>query len=223
MTAFIGRREFITLLGGAAVAWPLVAGAQQRERMRRIGSRPVLEPTIWFTRLHGRAPAWIAGVRVGPWTQCPARSVGPLLMWNSSENAAELVGIAQDVIVATGDFNTGPLQEATRTVPIVFALVLDPVGVGFVSNLARPGGNTTGFTNFEYGMTGKWPELLKQIAPAVTRGQSFVIPPYVAALDSWVDLRGLALLQLEATPLDVRNPTEIERAITAFSRSLTVA
>ncbi len=134
--------------------------------------------------------------------------------------AAELVGLAPDVIVATGDSNTGPLQEATRTVPIVFALVPDPVGVGFVANLARPGGNTTGFTNFEYGMTGKWPELLKQIAPAVTRVAVLRDPTVRGGIGQLGAIHAVApSLQLEATPIDVRNPDEIERAITEFSRT----
>ena len=165
------RREFITLFGGTAVTWPLVAGAQQRERIRRIGFLTSLgadDPVslaYMSGLLHGlQELGWVLGrnVRLDPrWAATNVEL--------KRRYAAELVGLAPDVIGATGDSNTGPLQEATRTVPIVFALVPDPVGVGFVANLARPGGNTTGFTNFEYGMTGKWPELLKQIAPAVTR------------------------------------------------------
>jgi putative tryptophan/tyrosine transport system substrate-binding protein len=216
------RREFITLFGGTAVTWPLVAGAQQRERIRRIGFLTSLgadDPVslaYMAGLLHGlQELGWVLGrnVRLDPrWAATNVEL--------KRRYAAELVGLAPDVIVATGDSNTGPLQEATRTVPIVFALVPDPVGVGFVANLARPGGNTTGFTNFEYGMTGKWPELLKQIAPAVTRVAVLRDPTVRGGIGQLGAIHAVApSLQLEATPIDVRNPDEIERAITEFSRT----
>jgi ABC-type uncharacterized transport system substrate-binding protein len=163
------RRDFITLVGGAAV-WPLAALAQQAPQVRRIGfltSQAADDPV---------SQAYMAGLLQGlqelGWTV--GRNVRIDYRWGAANielkrrYAAELVALAPDVIVATGDSNAGPLLQATRTVPIVFVLVPDPVSSGFVASLARPGGNATGFTNFEFGMSGKWPELLKQIGPSIT-------------------------------------------------------
>src|SRR5215831_18877366 len=165
------RREFIALLGAAVVTWPLAAGAQQRERMRRIG---VLLPAMaddahyqtWFGAfLQGLEPlGWAIGRNVQidtRWATAEADAV--------RRHAAELVALAPDVIVAPGASTVGPLLQATRGVPIVFAVVADPVGAGFVENLAKPGGNATGFMAFEYSISGKWLELLKQVVPTVTR------------------------------------------------------
>jgi putative ABC transport system substrate-binding protein len=164
------RREFITLLGGSA-AWPLVAHAQQRERMRRIG---VLLPAtaddpqrqVWFGAfLQGLAQSdWIIDRNVQIDTRWATANVDAV-----RRHAAELAALAPDVILASGASAVGPLLQATRTVPIVFAAVADPVGAGFVNSLAQPGGNATGFMAFEYSISGKWLELLKQIAPSVTR------------------------------------------------------
>ena len=166
------RREFITLLGGAAAAWPLAARAQQRERMRRIG---VLLPA-------SRGRSGISGPRRGvPAGACSnlgwtiGRNVRIDIRWATANaadirrHAAELAALAPDVILAHGASTVGPLLQATRTVPIVFPVVADPVGAGFVDSLARPGGNATGFMLYEYSLGGKWLELLKQIAPGVTR------------------------------------------------------
>jgi putative ABC transport system substrate-binding protein len=164
------RREFITLLGGAA-AWPLAAHAQQAERVRRVG---VLLPgaaddpewQAWFG-------AFLQALALLGWTI--GRNVRIDIRWatvNAAEirrHAAELVALAPDVILATGTSTVGPLLQATRTVPIVFPAIGDPVGAGFVDSLARPGGNATGFMSYEYSLSGKWLELLKQIAPGVTR------------------------------------------------------
>jgi len=134
--------------------------------------------------------------------------------------AAELIALVPDVIVTTGDSNTGPLLQATRTVPIVFVLVPDPVGAGFVASLARPGGNATGFLNFEFGMSGKWPELLNQIAPSVTRVAVLRDPSAGGSMGQLGAIQGVvSSLRMEASPIDLRDVGEIERAIVDFSRS----
>src|SRR5262249_30652665 len=165
------RREFISLIGGAVAAWPLAARAQRAERMRRIG---VLLPAtaddpqrqVWFGAfLQGLAQSdWIIDRNVQIDTRWATANVDAV-----RRQAAELAALAPDVILASGASTVGPLLQATRTVPIVFAAVADPVGAGFVNSLARPGGNATGFMAFEYSISGKWLELLKQIAPNVTR------------------------------------------------------
>jgi putative ABC transport system substrate-binding protein len=159
------RREFITLLGGAA-AWPLAARAQQGERMRRIG---VLMPSAADdAEYQARLMAFLQGLAQLGWLD--GRNVHIDTRWAVGDAdrirkyAAELVALAPDVILAPGSATTGPLMQATRTIPIVFATIPDPVGAGFVESLARPGGNATGFIAFEYGLSAKWLELLKQIA-----------------------------------------------------------
>ena len=166
------RRNFIRLLGGAAVAWPLAARAQQSDRVRRIGV--LMAATADDPDYQARIAAFQQGLQQLGWSD--GRNVHIDTRWATTKpddirrHAAELAALAPDVILAgTGTATVAPLLQATRTVPIVFAVVIDPVGAGFVDSLARPGGNATGFTVFEYGMSGKWLELLKQIAPAVTR------------------------------------------------------
>jgi putative ABC transport system substrate-binding protein len=165
------RREFITLLGGAAAAWPLVARAQQREGMRRVG---VLLPaaaddTVFQTRM----AAFLQALALSGWIV--GRNLNIDIRWataNAAEirrHATELAALLPDVILATGDSTVPPLLQATRTVPIVFPVANDPVAAGYVDSLARPGGNVTGFMNFEYSFSGKWLELLKEIAPDVKR------------------------------------------------------
>jgi putative ABC transport system substrate-binding protein len=162
----MGRREFMTLLGGAAAAWPLAARAQQTERMRRIG---VLMNTEENPDQQSSLVAFLQGLRQLGWTD--GRNVRIDTRWGGGDassirrNAEDMVALAPDVIVATGNASMGPLLQATRTVPIIFNNVADPVGAGFVDSLARPGGNVTGFLQFEYSLSGKWVELLKQIAP----------------------------------------------------------
>src|SRR5438046_3418244 len=165
------RRQFITLLGGAATAWPLAARAQQGERVRRIG---VLLPAAADNpEFQAWVGAFLQGLALLGWTI--GRNVRIDTRWatpNVAEirrHAAELVALAPDVILAHGASTVAPLVQATRTVPIVFPVVGDPVGAGLIDSLARPGGNATGFMNFEYSISGKWLELLKQIAPNVTR------------------------------------------------------
>ena len=164
------RREFLGVLGGAA-AWPLAARAQQPERMRRIGV--LLPAAADDAEFQARVGAFLQALALLGWTI--GRNVRIDTRWataNAAEirrHAAELAALAPDVILAHGASTVGPLLQATRTVPIVFPVVVDPVGAGFVDSLARPGGNATGFMRFEYSMGGKWLELLKQIAPGVTR------------------------------------------------------
>src|SRR6516165_4604349 len=166
------RREFITLLGGAAAAWPLAARAQQGERMRHIGV--LMASAADDSESQARMAAFLQGLAQLGWTD--GRNVRIDTRWATTNaddlrrHAAELAALAPDVLVAaTGTATTAPLLEATRTLPIVFVVVIDPVGAGFVASLARPGGNATGFTIYEYGISGKWLELLKEIAPGVTR------------------------------------------------------
>ena len=214
------RRQFITMLGGAA-AWPMVARAQRSERIRRIG---------WLTSFAAGDPvpqAYIAALLQGlqelGWSV--GRNVRIDYRWGATNAelkrryAAELVALGPDVIVTTGDSNTEPLLQATRSVPIVFVLVPDPVGAGFVASLARPGGNATGFLNFEFGMSGKWPELLKQIAPNVTRVAVLRDPTAGVSMGQLGAIQGVvSSLRMEASPIDLRDAGEIERAITDFAR-----
>src|SRR5438270_2603070 len=165
------RRELITLLGGAAAAWPLAARAQQGERMRSVGVLMTFgaDEAIGQTRV----AALLQGLQQTGWEV--GRNLRIELRWSGPnpgdvrKHAGELAALAPDVIVGNGSAATGPLLEATRSVPIVFVIVPDPVGAGYVDSLARPGGNATGFTSFEYGLSAKWLELLKEVAPRVTR------------------------------------------------------
>jgi putative tryptophan/tyrosine transport system substrate-binding protein len=217
----VTRREFITLLGGAAVAWPLAAHAQQRERMRRIG---VLLPATaddpqrqaWFGAfLQGLAQSdWIIGRNVQIDTRWATANVDAV-----RRHAAELAALAPDVILASGASTVGPLLQATRTVPIVFAAVADPVGAGFVNSLAQPGGNTTGFMAFEYSISGKWLELLKQIAPSVTRVAVLRDSSITSGIGQFGVIQAMApLLMVEVSHVNVRDATEIERSIISFAR-----
>ena len=214
------RREFITLVGGAA-AWPMVARAQQNERVRRIGvlvASPANDAE-WQARLaafnEGLAQlGWIEGRNVRVDTRWATTNADDL-----RKHAAELAGLKPDVLVAaSGTSSVAPLLQATRTVPIVFAIVVDPVGAGFVASLARPGGNATGFTMFEYGMSGKWLELLKQIAPGVTRAAVLRDPAIASGIGQFGAVQAVApSLGVELTPIDVRDAPEIERAVAAFA------
>jgi putative ABC transport system substrate-binding protein len=166
----VRRREFVTLLGSAAVAWSRAARAQQGERMRRIG---VLMPLAADEpETLARVGAFLQGLEELGWTD--GRNMRIEYRWAAGDAerrkyAAELVALAPDIILANGGSTVAPLLQITRTLPIVFVQVTDPVGAGFVASLARPGGNATGFTVYEYSLSGKWLELLKQIAPGVTR------------------------------------------------------
>jgi ABC-type uncharacterized transport system substrate-binding protein len=218
----VRRREFITLLGGAAVAWPLAARAQQGERMRRIGVFMNLASDD--AEGQARNAAFLQGLQQSGWTV--SRNVQIDYRWSAGDaelfrrHAAELAVLAPDVILATGSATVGPLLQATRTVPIVFVQVPDPVGAGFVESLARPGGNATGFTIFEYGISGKWLELLKEIAPSVTRVAVLRDPAIAAGAGQLGAIQSVApSLGVELRPLGVRDAGEIERSVTAFARS----
>jgi ABC-type uncharacterized transport system substrate-binding protein len=215
------RREFITLLGGAAATWPLAARAQQGERMRRIG---VLLPAaaddpVFQTRL----AAFHQGLALLGWSI--GRNVRIDTRWataNAAEirrHAAELVALAPDVILAHGSSAVEPLL-ATRTVPIVFPVAGDPVGAGLVDSLARPGGNATGFMNFEFSISGKWLELLKQIAPDVTRAAVLRDATQGSGTSQFAVIQAVApSLRVEVNPVNMRDAPEIERAVAAFARA----
>jgi putative ABC transport system substrate-binding protein len=214
------RREFITLLGGAA-AWPFAARAQQRERMRRIGVLTTLAADD--AEAMARLAAFLQALQQLGWTD--NRNVHIDYRWGAGEperirrNAAEMAALAPDVILANGTAGVGPLLQATRTVPIVFVQVSDPVGAGYVASLARPGGNATGFTLFEYGMGGKWLELLKQIAPSVTRAVVLRDPTQPTGIAQLAAMHSVApSLGVEVSPVGLRDPDEIERGVAAFAR-----
>jgi ABC-type uncharacterized transport system substrate-binding protein len=215
------RRDFITLLGGA-VTLPLAARAQQPERMRRIG---VLMSTVAddtegrarITALLGglRELGWIDGRNVRIDTRWPKGSAEEVLKY-----AAELVALAPDVILASGGSVVGPLQKVSRTVPIVFVVVADPVGAGYVASLARPGGNTTGFSLIEFGVSGKWLELLKQIAPGVKRAAVLRDPAVPSGTGQLGAIQSAApSFGVELFPIGVRDAPEIERAVAEFART----
>src|SRR6516162_2967414 len=213
------RREFISLLGGAA-AWPLTARAQQAERMRRIGVLMDLAEDDPEGQV--RIAAFLQGLQQLGWTD--GRNVRIDTLWTEGDpartrrQAAELIAPAPDIVVATGTPTLGPLLQVTRTVPIVFMMTVDPVGGGFVDSLARPGGNATGFTIFEYGMGGKWLELLKEIAPHVTRAAVLRDPTIASGIGQLAAIQGVApALRMELRPVGVRDAGEIERAVTAFA------
>ena len=215
------RRQFISLIGGAA-AWPLAARAQQSERMRRIGVLTNL--TENDPEGQSRNEAFRQGLHQLGWTDGGNVRIDYRGTLGDAERtrryAAELVALAPDVILATGSAAAGPLLQATRTVPIVFVNVPDPVGAGFVDGLARPGGNATGFLSSEYGISGKWVELLKQIAPAVIRAAIIRDPAITAGIGQFGAIQAVApSLGVEVSPVNVRDAGEIERAVTAFARS----
>ncbi|HET7166247.1 MAG TPA: ABC transporter substrate-binding protein [Pseudolabrys sp.] len=215
------RREFITLIGGA-VAMPLVAGAQQRERMRRIGV--LMGTAAADPEGQARIAAFRQGLQKLGWTEGQNAQVD--VRWGGGDAdldrrfAAELVALTPDVILATASSTVAALQGATRTVPIVFAHAADPVAAGFVDSLARPGGNTTGFVLFEYGISAKWLELLKEIAPSVTRVAVLRDPAMAAGTGQFGALQSVApSFGVELSPVNVRDGDEIERVVTTFARS----
>src|SRR5262245_5800142 len=215
------RRDFITLLGGA-VALPFAARAQESERMRRIG---VLMPgTADDAEYKIRLAAFLQGLQQLGWSD--GRNVRIDTRWAAGDAnlvrkyAAELVALAPDVILAPGSSSLGPLLQATRTVPIVFTTILDPVGAGFVDSLARPGGNATGFIAFEYALSGKWLELLKQIAPKLTRLAVLRDPATAAGIGQFASIQSVApSFGVELRPIDMREVGEIEHAVTTFARA----
>jgi putative tryptophan/tyrosine transport system substrate-binding protein len=216
----IGRREFITLLGGAAAAWPLAGRAQQGERIRRIGI--LLPASADDAVFQARVGAFHQGLALLGWTI--GRNVRIDARWATTNpvdirrHAAELAALAPDVILASGASTVAPLLQATRTVPIVFPLAVDPVGAGFVESLARPGGNVTGFLSFEYSLSGKWLELLKQIAPSVTRAAILRDATQGSGTSQFAAIQAVApSLRVEVNPVSMRDAPEIERAVAAFA------
>ena len=216
------RRELICLIGGAAVAWPLAARAQQADRMRRVG---VLEARAADDREgQARLAAFLQGLQELGWTD--GRNLRIDYRWAAADAdrsrtyAAELVALAPDVILASASQSTAALLQTTRTVPIVFVNVVDPVGAGFVARLARPGGNATGFTPFEYSLSGKWLELLKEIAPNLTRIAILRDPAIATGIGQFAAIQAMASpsLGVELSPIDVRDGGKIERDIVALAR-----
>jgi putative tryptophan/tyrosine transport system substrate-binding protein len=213
------RRELITLLGGAA-AWPLAANAQRREKMRRIGI--LMNLATDDAEGQARLAAFLQGLQEAGWVV--GRNAHIDIRWGAGDAeryrtyAVELVALAPDVILAAAGSTVPALLQATRAVPIVFAQTPDPVGAGFVESLAHPGGNITGFTPFEYGMSGKFLELLKEIAPRVTRAAVLRDIADPAGIGQWAAIQSMApSLGVEAVLVALRDAAEIESAIAAFA------
>jgi putative ABC transport system substrate-binding protein len=223
MTVTIGRRELLVALGGAAVAWPLAARAQQDHGLRRIG---------WLAgglaendpESRARVEAFVKALRELGWTEGHNMRIeyrwGAANVETNRKQAAELIALAPDVVLATASQSVHALQQASRTVPIVFLQAPDPVGAGFVDSLARPGGNATGFTTFEYGIGAKWLELLKEVAPGVKRAAVLRDPTNPAGSGQWGAIQSVApSFGVELSAVNMRSETgEIERAVAAFAR-----
>jgi putative ABC transport system substrate-binding protein len=216
------RREFITLIGTSVATWPLTARAQQPDRVRRVAvftGAAASDPNI-----QARYAAFVARLQQLGWTD--GRNVriehrgGGGDADTIRKHAAELAALAPDVIVCTGGPATEALLKATRTLPVVFAIVPDPVGSGFVDSLSRPGRNVTGFMQFEYSLSGKWLELLKQIAPDVTRAAVLRDPAITAGIGQFAVIQSVApSLGIEVRPVNISDTSEIERAVTSLARS----
>ena len=215
------RRDFIALAGGAAATWPLAARAQQLNPMRRIGVLTFLAADDPESKIY--IAAFLQQLQELGWTV--GRNVQIDYRSTAGEAelirkyAAELIALAPDVILTAGGSHVGPLQQATRTVPIVFVQVADAVGGGFVSSLARPGGNATGFTNFEYDISGKWLELLKQIAPLMTRAAVLRDPANPSGAGQFGAIQAVAQsLGVEASPINMRDASKIESDMNDFAQ-----
>jgi putative ABC transport system substrate-binding protein len=215
------RRAFILALAGAA-AWPLAVRAQQGERMRRVG---VLMPfAAGNPEAQARVGAFVQGLGLLGWTI--GHNVRIDTRWATADaaeirrHAAELAALAPDVILASAPITLDPLLRATRTVPVVFVIVVDPVGAGYVDSLARPGGNVTGFTPYDYSMGGKLLELLKQIAPAVARAGIIRDPTLAVGIGQFAAIQTAGQsLGVEVRPVNVRDAPEIERSVATFAQS----
>ncbi|HUI12018.1 MAG TPA: ABC transporter substrate-binding protein [Xanthobacteraceae bacterium] len=216
------RREFIALVGGTVASWPLVARAQDSGRTPLVG---FLEPISAGTPgAKSRETAFLEGLRQLGWT--PGQNLRVEFRWSGGDEAqtrkqaAELVALGSDVIVTAGSAGAGVMVKATHTVPIVFAIVPDPVGSGFVESLSRPGGNATGFMMFEYSLCGKWLELLKQIAPSVTRAAVLRDPDIAAGIGQFAVIQSVApSVGIDVSPIDLREPAQIEHAIARYAQS----
>jgi putative ABC transport system substrate-binding protein len=222
MAINIGRREFISALGGTVVAWPITARAQQPDRMRRIGvlmSTAADDPESQL-----RLVAFVQGLQQAGWTAGQNLQIDT--RWATGDIArvrkytAELLALSPDVILAGGRAGSivPEVRRAGRDTPIVFAQAVDPVGTGYIASLARPGGNATGFTQLEYTLSGKWLQLLKEIAPGMTRA-AVLRESGSAGVGQWAVVQAAASsLAVELTPLNAGDPAEIERAVAAFAR-----
>jgi len=215
------RREFIAFLGGAALVWPFAARAQQREQMRRLG---VLMSAAIETDQRAGVAVFMEVLHQLGWID--GHNVRVEVRWAGADpaearkGAEKLVALPADVIMVTGELGLQALLQATRSVPIVFASIGDPVGGGFVDSLARPGGNATGFTQIEYGLAGKWVELLKQIAPTVTRVAVLRDPGLAAGIGSFAVIQSVApSIGVDVSAINMRDPREIEQDITRFASS----
>jgi len=218
------RRDFITLVGGTAAAWPLAAFAQQSERVRRIGVLTGAGLDADDLDMHARIGAFDDGLKQLGWTNGQNVRIDIRAGAGDADRlhryAEELVALAPDVILTTGASAVPPLLKATRNVPVVFTNVVDPVGAGFVDSLARPGGNVTGFVSFEYSLSAKWLELLKDIAPRVTRVAVIRDPEISAGTGQFGAIQGAASsFGLEVAAVSPREASEVERAIAAFART----
>src|SRR3974390_2528032 len=214
------RREFISLRGGAGTMWRVAVHSQQPDRMRLIGALTGIADEPSF---QARYNAFIQGLKELGWTD--GRNIrleyryGGGDLENTRRQAVELVALAPDVILVVGGLATERLLQVTRTVPIVFVIAPDPVGSGFVARLSRPGGNATGFLQFEYSLSGKWLELLKQIAPGVTRVAILRDPAITAGIGQFAVIQSVApSLGVEVSPINISDATEIERDISDFAR-----
>ena len=218
------RRDFITLLGGAVAVWPVATRAQQSERVRRIGVIAAGGLDADDLDLQARVGAFQQGLQQLGWTNGQNARIDIRAGAGDADRlrryAEELVALAPDVILTTGAAAVAPMLKATRTVPVVFMNVVDPVGAGFVDSLARPGGNATGFVSFEYGLSVKWLELLKEIAPRVTRVAVIRDPDISAGTGQFGAIQAVApSLGLELIAVSPREAGEVERAIAAFART----
>src|SRR5262245_16512758 len=213
------RREFITFVGGAVAAWPFIARAQQSERVQRVAvlmnvddAEQRASHAVFLESL--QQLGWVNGknVRIETrWARGEATEI--------RKNVTEIVALAPDVIVATGTASMVPFLNATQTIPIIFSSVADPVGAGFVETMARPGGNATGFVQFDYALSGKWLELLKEIAPSLTRAAVLRDPNIPSGIGQFAIIQSVApVVGMEVGAINVRDAKEIERAVTAFAR-----
>ena len=218
------RRDFISLIGSAAATWPLAASAQQSKpkAMRRVAA--LMPYSANDPQTQNRNAAFLQGLQQLGWTV--GENVQIDYRWSAGSEddtrkyAAELVALAADVIFVSGSAGVEPLRRVTRTVPIVFVLVPDPVGAGFISSLARPGGNITGFTNFDYSIAAKWLALLKEIAPNTTRATVLRDPAITAGVGQWATIQSVSSsLGIEVSPISLVDAGEMESALAAFARS----
>jgi putative ABC transport system substrate-binding protein len=213
------RRDFLGILGGAAATWPLTARAQQGERVRHVGV--LMHVTENDPDGQARLTAFVEGLKELGWAE--GHNVRFDIRWGPNDSdryprqAAELIAMAPDVLVAPTSFTLAPLQRATRSIPIVFMGVIDPVGAGFVTSLARPGGNATGFIAFEYTIGAKWLELLKEIAPHVTRAAVLRDPSIASGIGQFAAIQAVGTVGIDLSVIAMQTPGETERAIAAFA------